>query len=288
MRKGSALKLLHGLAAVALLVAACSSGPEKTVARVDTTPSDAYTAGGKLSSKPQVINSQKVGRPYKIEGRWYVPARQDNYNQIGTASWYGPNFHGRPTANGEVFDQNALSAAHPTLPLPSYVKVTNLDNGRQAVVRVNDRGPFARDRILDLSKRSAEELGFINQGTARVRVEYLGPKSHELGKPWLYTAALENRSGVVGTQADATQRSVNLNPSSFFVQAAAFAETRRAEKARRSLAQVGPANIESVNIAGRKLHRVLVGPFIGSDEAEEARWAVARAGFSDARIVRRN
>lgn len=282
------MKHLRGLAVAAILLAACSSNPHKT-AEVATAPSDAYTAGGKLSTRPQVINSQKVGRPYKVEGRWYVPARQDNYDQVGTASWYGPNFNGRPTANGEIFDQNALSAAHPTLPLPSYVKVTNLDNGKQVVVRVNDRGPFARNRILDLSKRAAEELGYKNKGTARVRVQYLGPKSHELGAPWLYTAALQGKSGAVSASKYETQRpGVNLTPSSFFVQAAAFAETRRAEKARRTLTQVGPANIESVSIAGRKLHRVLVGPFVGPSEAEEARYAVAAAGFSDARIVRRN
>ncbi len=115
-----------------------------------------------------------VGRPYRIAGKWYRPAVDNNYDQTGTASWYGPNFHGRLTANGEIFDQFALSAAHPTLPLPSYVRVQNLSNGRSITVRVNDRGPFANNRLIDLSRRSAEVLGFINAGTARVRVTYIG------------------------------------------------------------------------------------------------------------------
>ena len=115
-----------------------------------------------------------VGQPYRIAGRWYRPAENRNYNETGTASWYGPNFHGRQTANGEVFDQFALSAAHPTLPLPSYVRVKNPANGRSITVRVNDRGPFSNNRLIDLSRRSAEVLGFIHAGTARVQVTYIG------------------------------------------------------------------------------------------------------------------
>lgn len=116
----------------------------------------------------------QVGKPYKVAGRWYKPRHDENYDNTGLASWYGPNFHGRETANGEIFDQYALSAAHPTLPLPSYVRVTNLENNRSIVVRVNDRGPFAHGREIDLSQRTAEMLGFINKGTARVRVKYVG------------------------------------------------------------------------------------------------------------------
>ncbi|WP_051213769.1 septal ring lytic transglycosylase RlpA family protein [Maritalea myrionectae] len=116
----------------------------------------------------------QVGKPYKVAGRWYRPQEDPNYDSVGRASWYGPNFHGRLTANGEIFDQNHLSAAHPTLPLPSYVRVTNLDNGRSVVVRVNDRGPFAHGREIDLSSRTADVLDFKNQGTAKVRVQYVG------------------------------------------------------------------------------------------------------------------
>ncbi|MDA7946705.1 MAG: septal ring lytic transglycosylase RlpA family protein [Hyphomicrobiaceae bacterium] len=116
----------------------------------------------------------KVGNPYKIGGRWYRPKEQPGYNRVGVASWYGELFHGRYTANGEIYDMNALTAAHPTLPMPSYVQVTNQSNGRTLVLRVNDRGPYAHDRIIDLSRRSARALGFERNGTVRVRVKYLG------------------------------------------------------------------------------------------------------------------
>ena len=116
-----------------------------------------------------------VGKPYEIGGEWYTPREDANYDRVGSASWYGELFHGRRTANGEIYDMDSLSAAHPTLPLPVYARVTNLNNGRSIVVRINDRGPYARDRIIDLSRRSAELLAFRSHGTATVRVKYLGP-----------------------------------------------------------------------------------------------------------------
>ncbi len=116
----------------------------------------------------------KIGSPYKISGRWYSPRSQPRYDRIGRASWYGRDFHGRKTANGELYDLNALSAAHPTLPLPSLVYVTNLANNRTILVRVNDRGPYAHNRIIDLSRRVADVLDFRRQGIARVRVRYYG------------------------------------------------------------------------------------------------------------------
>ncbi len=123
------------------------------------------------------VGKYKVGSPYTINGRRYYPAVDYYYDQTGIASWYGPNFHGKPTANGEIFDQNELTAAHKTLPLPSIVRVTNLDNGRSLVVRVNDRGPYAHGRIIDMSKRSAELLGFRGKGLAKVRVQVLEAES---------------------------------------------------------------------------------------------------------------
>jgi len=114
-----------------------------------------------------------VGEPYEIAGVRYTPRESPKYDRVGQASWYGELFHGRYTANGEIYDMDRLSAAHPTLPLPVYAQVTNLQNGRSLVVRVNDRGPFKKDRIIDLSRRSAEVLGFRRSGTAPVRVRYL-------------------------------------------------------------------------------------------------------------------
>jgi len=123
---------------------------------------------------PKGGGSYKVGKPYNINGRTYFPSENMSYRSEGIASWYGPDFHGRLTANGEVYDMHGISAAHTTLPLPSYARVTNLDNGRSIVVRVNDRGPYARNRIIDLSIGTAKALKFYGQGLAPVRVEYLG------------------------------------------------------------------------------------------------------------------
>ncbi len=124
---------------------------------------------------PKGGGQYKVGSPYRIKGRLYVPREVDNYDETGIASWYGMLFHGRRTANGEVYDMEALTAAHPTLPIPSYARVTSLKNGRSLVVRVNDRGPFAHDRIIDLSWAVASLLRIERAGTGPVRVEYLGP-----------------------------------------------------------------------------------------------------------------
>ena len=116
----------------------------------------------------------RVGKPYVVAGRTYTPEENINYSETGVASWYGNDFHGRYTANGEVYDMNSISAAHPTLPLPSYVRVTNLKNNKSIVVRVNDRGPYAHDRLIDLSVRTAQLLGFHGHGLARVKVDYVG------------------------------------------------------------------------------------------------------------------
>jgi peptidoglycan lytic transglycosylase len=131
----------------------------------------------KMGSGNTVSGHYKVGKPYQIQSVWYYPAEDFEYVETGIASWYGQQFHGKATANGEEFDMNQVSAAHRTLPLPSLVRVTNLENGRSLVVRVNDRGPFANGRILDMSRRGAQLLGYEKQGTARVKVEILKDQS---------------------------------------------------------------------------------------------------------------
>src|SRR5579864_6001712 len=136
-----------------------------------------------VSSSPRVVElgdpvpkgggTYRVGKPYMVAGQLYVPEENVNYRQEGLASWYGDDFHGRLTANGEVFDMEGLSAAHPTLPMPCYARVTNLSNGKSLIVRVNDRGPYHGDRLIDVSNKAAELLDFKSVGVARVRVEYV-------------------------------------------------------------------------------------------------------------------
>ena len=142
-------------------LAACSTAPR------------APTAAGPVHAAP----GYKVGDPYQINGVWYYPAEDWSYDETGIASWYGEDFHGKYTANGEVFDLNGTTAAHRTLPMPSIVQITNLENGRSIQLRVNDRGPFARGRIIDVSRRAAQLLGFEGQGTAKVRVKLMVPES---------------------------------------------------------------------------------------------------------------
>jgi rare lipoprotein A len=132
-------------------------------------------AGGQAARPPASANAHGTMAPYQVGGIWYVPREQPGYDERGIASWYGDAFNMKATADGEIFDMSQFSAAHTTLPLPSMVEVTNLDNGRKLTVRVNDRGPFVGGRIIDLSHAAAQELGYDRAGIARVRVRYLGP-----------------------------------------------------------------------------------------------------------------
>jgi rare lipoprotein A len=153
-----------------LLLTACGTSQKSTP--------DGYQVKDAQATPP--AGGYKVGKPYQISGVWYYPSEDYSYDETGIASWYGPDFHGKYTANGDVFDQNAVTAAHRTLPMPSIIKVTNLENGRSIEVKINDRGPFAHGRILDLSKHAAELLGMDMQGTARVRVQVMADESRAL------------------------------------------------------------------------------------------------------------
>ncbi len=173
-RVGSTLRRLAPLSAAAalcLLVANCANNGGVD-ARYGVSPSARLIEPGEQVPKGGGV--YRVGSPYVVGGRVYVPQEDPNYNAVGLASWYGEDFHGRATANGEIFDDDALTAAHPTLPLPSYVRVTNLSNGHSLIVRVNDRGPYHGNRIIDVSMRAAHLLGFTNRGLAWVRVQYVG------------------------------------------------------------------------------------------------------------------
>jgi rare lipoprotein A len=166
------------LASIACLVLAnCSVGPLSRM--VD--PKYGVAASPRVIEEGQPVPKgggvYRVGNAYTVAGRTSVPAPDPNYSAEGIASWYGRDFHGRRTANGEIYDMDAISAAHPTLPIPSYVRVTNLANSRSLIVRVNDRGPFKDNRVIDLSSKSAELLDFKGRGLARVRVEYVGRAS---------------------------------------------------------------------------------------------------------------
>jgi rare lipoprotein A len=187
---------LVGLAAGCLALANCSSGLS---GRVD--PKYGVSSSARVVADGQPVPKgggvYRVGKPYLMGGREYVPQEDVNYSAVGLASWYGDDFHGRYTANGEIYDMNSISAAHPTLPLPSYVRVTNLANHRSIVVRVNDRGPYVGNRVIDLSVKTAKILGFYGEGVAKVKVEYVGRAPLEGSDDRKLAATL--REGVPGS-----------------------------------------------------------------------------------------
>ena len=161
------------LSAGCLALANCSSGLNSRVdPKYGVSSSARVVAMGEPVPKGGGV--YRVGKPYVVGGREYVPQEDVNYTAVGLASWYGDDFHGRYTANGEIFDMNSISAAHPTMPLPSYVRVTNLANHRSIVVRVNDRGPYVGNRVIDVSVKTAKLLGFYGNGVTKVKVDYVG------------------------------------------------------------------------------------------------------------------
>jgi rare lipoprotein A len=228
---------------------------------------DATEAPGPLGSD----NNPKIGRPYQIAGRWYTPRPENkNFTEVGYSSWYGPQFHGKDTANGEVFDMNQLTAAHRTLPLPSYIRVTNLSNGRSVVLRVNDRGPFANDRILDVSRRGAQILGFEQKGVQKVRIELTDPSGKSLAK----------------RRAEKPKRVAEVRKAeTYFVQVAAFNSKYSATRLKRELDDVvANAKIESASVRGGTVYRVRVGPFSSERKANKALKSIKRNGHNSARI----
>ncbi|WP_369414281.1 septal ring lytic transglycosylase RlpA family protein [Microvirga puerhi] len=193
-----------GVVAIALTAANCSNNRSAIDPKYGVAPSPRVVADGE--PVPKGGGRELVGKPYVIAGRTYVPRENPvGYSGVGLASWYGSNFHGRRTANGEVFDRVSVAAAHTTMPLPSYARVTNLQNGHSMIVRVNDRGPFHGNRIIDVSERAALALGFKQAGTARVKVDYVGPAS---------TNGSDDRILLASLKTDGTAASLNkLGPA---------------------------------------------------------------------------
>jgi rare lipoprotein A len=228
--------------------------------------------------RPQdVATFQKIGAPYQVAGTWYVPAHEPNYDETGVASWYGADFQGKPTANGEIFDMNVVSGAHPTLPIPSLVEVTNLTNGRSVVVRINDRGPFLRNRLIDLSARGAELLGFRQQGHTDVRVRYVGPANSEP------VVTVQNIStGPASVVAAAAP--VKAGPA--FVQVGAFAQRENAERLAQQAGGMGPVRVvEAAQADGNPIYRVVLGPVSNRVEADAKALELSTSGFTGARVM---
>ncbi|ARS26017.1 septal ring lytic transglycosylase RlpA family protein [Sphingomonas sp. KC8] len=213
------------------------------------------------STRPPGDGIVKIGKPYVVGGRTYVPRDDRSYDATGLASWYGGGHHGRTTANGEKFDMNAISAAHPTLPMPSYAEVTALDTGRKVIVRINDRGPFASGRIIDLSRAAARQLGTEKAGVVRVRVRRVYPD----GK----------------ARDEGPARTVAARQLPSFIQIAAFADVDEADRLVAAVRDVAAAGVTP----GDNLYRVRLGPFADEKAARSALAEVRRRGYHDAQIT---
>lgn len=221
----------------------------------------------------------KVGNPYKIMGKWYYPKEDYNYSEVGMASWYGEDFHAKKTANGEKYDMNTLTAAHRTLPLPSIVRVTNLENGRSLVLRVNDRGPYAKERIIDISKRGAQLLGYQTKGITKVRVEIMEKESRALKAAML---GQKVPNAVVKTSSSEH----NSTNTAYFVQAGSFSQKGLADNLSFRLKNLGSSHVSEAFVGGGMFYRVRFGPFSYEEEAEVMLNKVRNSGLYDARIIR--
>ncbi len=320
------LKLV-AFAALSLLVVSCStsrSPQQKSSTAVRSMPgldvNRAHKDGAPwwdvdVSRIPDATPTLHTGpykaNPYPVLGKTYVPIQESkNYVASGTASWYGTKFHGQNTANGEVYDLYGMSAAHKTLPLPSYVKVTNLDNNRSVILRVNDRGPFYSDRIIDLSYAAAKKLGYAETGTARVKVEGIDPQQWwaQRGRPaplMLNEPQVAQNSAPVVTASAGTveqwtpppqQHAAAVVPvqvkntaaaSGQYLQVGAFANPDAAELLRSKLSGMvsAPVFISSIVRNQQTLHRVRLGPFGTPGEAQQAQNSVRLANLGQASVV---
>jgi rare lipoprotein A len=312
------MRLLRGMAVAALGcmgLAACST-PQPRLPIYKSPGARPYSGPPAPGSTQGLRGTEK---PYQIRGIWYYPKADPNYDEKGIGSWYGEQFHNRRTANGELFDMDLPSAAHKTLPLPSIVEVTNLDNGRKLKVRVNDRGPFIDGRIIDLSKAAADQLGYQRSGVARVRVRYVGPAGKTPFDERRVIAAAPPPSEPRYVPAPKARVYAGLPPAqpayddppppkaaepdysppipviaappasvaaNYRIQAGSFANRDNAERAVSQLSGAGQASIESVERDQGTLYRVVVDAGTDEGAAFGVRDRVAALGFSDATVLR--
>lgn len=259
------------LAALALVgLAACAETEFAATIAKDLTP-------------PAPTGHYKVGQPYQINGVWYYPAEDPYYDESGIASWYGEPFHGRQTANGEIYDMNDLTAAHKTLPMPVFVRVTNMENGRALVLRVNDRGPFVEGRIIDVSRRAAQLLGFQDKGITQVRVQVVDP---ETGIE--YARQDPNAPADETPAQSAVELTSAVSTAGIFVQVGAFSDANNAQRVSDNLIAMGRVQIYRTVVDGNPYYRVRLGPFASTDAAEAARQGVAARGYPEAIVVNEN
>jgi len=284
MRNASALSGVVFLFAAAFIFSACSGSH---VGRYYHPPGGSYSKGKLPSGQGK---HRKTGNPYTIAGKTYYPLESSaGFDQTGIASWYGRDFHGKLTANGESYDMHALSAAHKTLPLPTLVRVTNLENRRSVVVRVNDRGPFVGNRIIDLSYAAARALGYAKQGTTHVRVQALGDSSVSVAS---YRQPIASPVAVPASPAKAVpsiagSRVASQSPvPGMYVQLGAFSQTANANRLKAALSSDYPSvKVRPFMSNMQQLYRVRIGPYSDARNIERTMLMLQQKGYNNAIVV---
>jgi len=315
----SRLAITAGLVISLLLLAACSNtSSSRYQQRYDSAPEHSHDVGNVPDAVPRVEARSRGGNksPYRVFGKqyWVMPSSL-GYAETGTASWYGSKFHGHQTSNGEIYNMFSMTAAHKSLPIPTYVKVTNLSNGRHVIVRVNDRGPFHEDRIIDLSYAAATKLGYANKGTAQVRVEAIDPIAWQQNKAQpaapaplavkpTAIAQVKNESGdshsqvvtqrqpsvVAGNTRSVTQTLPNAALEAgdkIFLQVGAFANFDSAKRLQNQLRRL-TGNDVVIYLDQRQqpnLHKVHIGPVADVAVAQQLRELIGRNGYGAALIL---
>ena len=290
------LPRIRAAAALALLLAACASAPRRTA------PLPPPPAADVPDAVPRVEPRSNHGNPpfYDVNGQRYtILASADNFVERGVASWYGPDFHGHNTSSGEVYDMYAMTAAHRTLPIPCYARVTNLSNGRSVVVRINDRGPFVANRIIDLSYSAASRLDIVRTGTAFVEVRTIGPADAAAAEapaplvgaappaPVAATAPPAPTGSPVADAAAATPDAAPPAAVALYIQVGAFADPANAQRVLDRLQSNGVAHVFSVasDSSGRTLRRVRIGPIATVEEFDALAARLAALGYPEARLA---
>lgn len=249
-------------------LAACA--PRQAPPLADSPPRQPRDVSGVPDAVPRHEPRSRYGNPphYEVFGqRYYVLESAENFTERGIASWYGTKFHGRRTSSGEPYDMYAMTAAHRQLPLPTYAEITNLNNGRKVIVRINDRGPFAKNRVIDLSYAAAHRLDMLNEGTAPVQIRTLTPGR----TPQAVTTATDGAAKIT-----------------YYLQAGAFSDRANADRLRSRLDSYGlgvPSRLEAVKARGSTLHRVRLGPVSSISEIDRLSAALAKYGLQDTQVV---
>ena len=258
---------------IALVILSLTAGACGIIVERDSAPAEPIDVSSIPDAVPHVEPHSPYGNPesYAVLGKqYYVMKSSTGFVESGIASWYGNKFHGKRTSSGETYDMYAMTAAHKTLPLPTYIEVTNLANRRKVIVRVNDRGPFHENRIIDLSYSAASKLGIIANGTGLVEIRSIDPANYPEKSAPIRTVSLE-KGGV----------------SSFYIQVGAFSQLVNAEELQKKLGSIGEhlVNISQAVIEGRTLYRVRIGPLVSVDNADKIVDQLAQLGISEHQVV---